>query len=117
QQQILELLPKTSSGDHTAPAALALHHAAETDTAESYSKQHPFSAELLENICLSHTERELPFHHLELLVDVDGFALTPGDAVGVMPQNPPALVAAVLNASGLSGDEAVLVNDIAVPLV
>lgn len=122
-QQVVELLPRSQAGAANGNLAqysfaiAAPKVAARGENTKSYSKQHPLRAEVLDNICLSHKHRELPIHHLELLLDAQDFALEPGDAVGIMPHNPPALVAAVLDACGLSGDQAILFNGSAMPLV
>ncbi len=114
-QQVVTTLAHAAGDQHTQPVVIA--NPSNNALAAAHTKQNPLRVEVLENICLSHRQRSLPIHHLELLLDVDNFPLAPGDAVGVMPHNPPALVAAVLDACGLSGEEAVLLNDHAMPLV
>src|SRR5690606_21212813 len=84
---------------------------------QAYSKQQPLRVEVLENICLSDVSRHCPIHHLELALDVADFPVAPGDAVGVLTDNPPALVATILDAVGLSGEQAVVLNGNAMPLV
>ena len=82
-----------------------------------YNKRHPLVAEVLTNQNLSHPDRVAPIHHLELALDDDNFRLEPGDAVGVMVDNPPELVAMVLDGTGLSGEQAVTQGEQALPLV
>ena len=114
-QQVLAALPAAADA---APAMLAASVAtAPASIGPGYSKQNPLAVEVLENICLSNASRATPVHHLELLLDQPDFLLEPGDAVGVLPHNPPALVAAVLDATGLAGDQAVMVSNRAMPLV
>ncbi len=113
-QQVLSALPDSSA--QAAPAASVINLPTAT-ARNTYSKQNPLTIEVLENICLSNESRESPVHHLELLLDQPDFLLEPGDAVGVLPHNPPALVAAVLDATGLAGDQAVMLNNRALPLV
>lgn len=86
-------------------------------SSKTYSKQQPLEVEVLGNVRLSAASRRSPLHHLELALDVDDFALEPGDAVGVLVNNPPALVAFVLNATGLSGEQPVSMDGKAMPLV
>src|SRR5699024_6352933 len=62
-------------------------------------------------------DRHAALHHLELALDVTDLDLHPGDAVGVLASNPPHLVAAVLDAACLSGEQAVTVGGEAMPLV
>ncbi|MEG3194146.1 assimilatory sulfite reductase (NADPH) flavoprotein subunit, partial [Lysobacter sp. D1-1-M9] len=45
--------------------------------------------------------------HLELSLEGSGLSYEPGDALGVWPENPPALVEALLAALGLEGDTVV----------
>ena len=88
-----------------------------TDTTPAYSKKHPLSVEVLENLNLSHPQRTSPIHHLELALETPDFTLAPGDAVGVLADNPPALVAAVLDACHLSGEAPVTLQGESMPLV
>ncbi|MBM7333415.1 MAG: sulfite reductase flavoprotein subunit alpha [Alcanivorax sp.] len=83
----------------------------------AYDKQTPLETEVLVNQCLSASDRASPIHHLELALDVADFPAAPGDAVGILADNPPELVAAVLDASGLSAEQPVTVDGQARPLV
>lgn len=86
--------------------------------AASWSHERPFPAEVLANQSLSGREfRGTGFRrygtvdkdvrHLELSLDGSGLAYEPGDALGIRHRNPEALVAPVLEATGLDGDAAV----------
>ncbi len=97
------------------PFASAEVAAVPTRTAPTRSN--PVELEVLENICLTAPSRRAAVHHLSLLVENGDLQLQPGDAVGVLPHNPPELVAAVLDVSGLPGDDAVVVDEQAMPLV
>ncbi|MFM9272184.1 sulfite reductase flavoprotein subunit alpha [Halomonas elongata] len=107
--QVLTVLPRQADVQPAASAATAPPRAA-------YSKTHPLTVEVIDNIRLSAEHRHAPIHHLELTLD-EPLALEPGDAVGILADNPPSLVAALLNATGLSGDEPVTVDSQAMPLV
>lgn len=111
---VLQALPNhgASATAQTTPAP-----AAAASAAALYSKRQPLTVEVLDNIRLSAPHRRDPIHHLELALDAPGFPLSPGDAVGVLADNPPALVAAVLDATGLSGEQPVTVEGAAMPLV
>src|SRR5690606_11857475 len=118
--QVLAALPSPAAAVEASVAALIsapLSNSALTTDLKTYNKQNTLLTEVLTNICLSDSTRSHPVHHLELLLDVEGFQLEPGDAVGIVPHNPPELVAAVLDASGLSGDEAIMLDGKALPLV
>lgn len=109
---VLELLPKE---DTTSMASASQ----EPQTAKTplYSKQHPLTVEVLENLNLSATSRRTPIHHLELALEAPDFPIAPGDAVGILADNPPEQVAAVLDACGLSGDAPVTIDKQSLPLV
>ncbi|WP_295040773.1 assimilatory sulfite reductase (NADPH) flavoprotein subunit [Salinicola sp.] len=70
--------------------------AAETDAAQgaqpSYSKKHPFMAEVLTRQPLNGRGSDKQTLHLELSLEDSGLEYLPGDAVGVVPQNDPAHV-------------------------
>jgi sulfite reductase (NADPH) flavoprotein alpha-component len=86
--------------------------------ASAYSARHPFSAELLSRQLISGRDFKGPayahygaadkrVHHLELSLEGSGLHYEPGDALGIVHRNPPALVEAVLDATGLDGATAV----------
>jgi sulfite reductase (NADPH) flavoprotein alpha-component len=90
-----------------APAATAAP--ANENTVPAFSKNHPCIATVLDSICLSHPSRHEKIWHLELEAD-ERIELQPGDAVGVLPHNSPALVQAIINGAGLDPDRQVLSN-------
>lgn len=71
-----------------------------------YSAENPVEAEIGDLINLNGTGSSRETWHVELAVDAPGFVYKPGDAIGVLPENDPELVAALLDAVGLSGDGA-----------
>ena len=109
--RLVEKLPKREST--TAPAAST----SATKRGPVYDKRHPLEAEVLVNQCLTAPDRTSPIHHLELALEAPDFAVAPGDAVGVLADNPPELIAAVLDATGLSGEQPVTVDGAPQPLV
>lgn len=84
---------------------------------EAPTRNNPLSVEVLENIRLTNKKRAKAIHHLELLIEPGSLSLEPGDAVGVLPHNPPELVAAIMDIGGFAGDEPIVINQHAVPLV
>lgn len=111
-EQLIEKLP--SNGGQTFPAAAK---PGALSSFEGYSKTCPLITEVLVNQRLSASCRRAPIHHLELVLDDPAFAVEAGDAVGILPDNPPRQVSAVLDALGLSGEEAVAIREQAQPLV
>jgi sulfite reductase (NADPH) flavoprotein alpha-component len=74
--------------------------------ASAYSRARPFEAEITERIKLSGSRSSSETWHLELSLAGSGMTYEPGDSLGFLPRNDPALVDAVLAASGLAGDAA-----------
>lgn len=81
-----------------------------------YSKDNPLTVSVLDNIRCSSAERSDPIHHLELALEAGDFKLSPGDAVGVLAKNPPALVNAIIDAARLPAGQTVSINHRSIPL-
>ncbi|WP_421705883.1 diflavin oxidoreductase [Alloalcanivorax xenomutans] len=109
--RLLEMLPRaeTQSVRTAAPEPAT--------RAPGYDKHNPLTVEVLVNQNLSAANRAQPIHHLELALDQVIPDLLPGDAVGILADNPPELVAAVLDACDLSGEQPVTLDGDAQPLV
>jgi sulfite reductase (NADPH) flavoprotein alpha-component len=78
--------------------------------ATAHDKRNPFEARIIENIPIVGRDSSKQTRHIEL--DIAGSRLTyePGDALGVVVRNDPEVVAALLDATGLSGDSALTVK-------
>ena len=74
--------------------------------ASPYTRARPFVAEITERIKLSSSRSSSETYHLELSLEGADIAYEPGDSLGFLSVNDPALVDAVLRAAGLSGDAA-----------
>lgn len=85
-----------------------LHPVPRTPT---YSRTHPFQAELLLNQPIVGRGSVKDIRHIELSLEGSGLHYEPGDALGIWPTQDPALVQAVLQATGLNGEEAVALGD------
>ncbi|WP_152394578.1 assimilatory sulfite reductase (NADPH) flavoprotein subunit [Paenibacillus guangzhouensis] len=57
-----------------------------------YSRNNPYMAEVLENLDLNGRGSDRETRHVEISLEDSGLTYSPGDAVGVYPQNDPALV-------------------------
>lgn len=90
------------SATRTAPAA---------STQSSYNRRNPFPAPVLENLVLNGRGSNKDTRHIELSLEDSGLTYQPGDAVGVYPQNPPQLVASLIEQCGLDPDERVSLGD------
>jgi sulfite reductase (NADPH) flavoprotein alpha-component len=71
-----------------------------------YSKANPFAAEIIESINLNGSRSTKQTIHLELSLEGSGLMYEPGDSLGIVPDNDPEMVEAVLRAVGLDGDRA-----------
>src|SRR6185312_11339200 len=72
-----------------------------------YTRNDPFISTVTVNDLLTSAGSEKETRHIELTLD-EGMAYTPGDAVGIVPENRVEAVADVLAALGFRGDERVL---------
>ena len=77
----------------------------------AFDKSNPFPAELLVNQKITGGNSSKDVRHIELSLEGSGLRYEPGDALAVVVQNPPQLVAEVLQELALDGDEIVSVRD------
>ena len=75
--------------------------------AQPWSRQNPFSAEVIANIRLTGGDPAKRVHHLEFSLEDSGMTFAPGDSLGVWPQNPDWMVAETLDTLGATGDDLV----------
>ncbi|WP_428483861.1 diflavin oxidoreductase [Rhodopila sp.] len=68
------------------------------------TRARPFEAEITEHVRLSGSRSTSRTYHVALSLEGSAIAYEPGDSLGVLPSNDPALADAVLAAAGLSGD-------------
>lgn len=94
-----------------AAAGVAINGAAASATAvaapSSYSKRNPFPAAILENHALTGRGSTKETRHIELSLEGSGLSYQPGDALGIVAQNAPGVVDALLEETGLTGSETV----------
>lgn len=74
--------------------------------AESASRAQPFEAEITEKVNLNSGRSTTRTFHVALALAGSGILYEPGDSLGILPQNDPALVEEILNTTGLGGDAA-----------
>ncbi len=83
-------------------------------TGAQHDKRHPYQAEVLENIVLNGRGADKETRHIEFAVP--GLAYEPGDALGVLACNDPALVQELLSTLELPTDAPVQAGDALRPL-
>jgi sulfite reductase (NADPH) flavoprotein alpha-component len=97
---------QSSAGFQPASASAPLV-TSEPDQKPAYSKQNPYPAPVLTVRNLNAPGSAKEVNHVEFDLTGSGLAYEVGDALGVIPQNCPDLVAAVIQALGCDGEEAV----------
>src|ERR1700712_2818693 len=75
--------------------------------ASKYTRNNPYQSKVLVNELLTAEGSEKETRHVELSLE-DGMTYTPGDAVGILPENPREVVDEMLQALGFTGSERVL---------
>lgn len=75
-----------------------------------YTAENPVEAEITALINLNGTGSSRETWHVELATDAPGFAYKPGDAIGVVPENDPALAADLLSEVGLGTDASLVLK-------
>ncbi|KQW21419.1 sulfite reductase [NADPH] flavoprotein alpha-component [Afipia sp. Root123D2] len=81
-----------------------------TSAPATFDKKTPFQAEVIDNIVLTGRGSTKETRHIELSLAESGLTYQPGDALGVVPRNDPALVASLLERLSLSTDAPVTVK-------
>ncbi|SFS12926.1 sulfite reductase (NADPH) flavoprotein alpha-component [Dyella sp. OK004] len=81
-----------------------------------HSREQPFEATVLANQRIVSRDSEREVRHLELSLEGSGLDYAPGDALGVWPQNPSALVRQWLEVLRLDGDTEVSHEGRSLPL-
>src|SRR5690606_12266318 len=89
------------------PAPAIAHQPSSIPHETGYSKKNPFPAPLLTVRNLNAPGSAKEVNHVEFSLDGSGLTYEAGDALAVIPQNCPELVAAILTALGSDGEEAV----------
>jgi sulfite reductase (NADPH) flavoprotein alpha-component len=100
----------------SAPASVVTIPHAAAAAVSTFDKRNPFSATVTDNLPLTGRGSSKETRHIELSLEGAGLSFQPGDALGVMPRNDPALVEALLAALETSPEAAVSVADRTLPL-
>jgi sulfite reductase (NADPH) flavoprotein alpha-component len=77
-------------------------------TSPAFSRANPFPARLITNRKLNASGSAKDTRHFEVSLEGSGLSYEVGDALGVMPQNCPALVDEIIRALGCDGEEGVI---------
>ena len=82
----------------------------------AHTRDNPFHAELLANQRITAPGGSKDVRHIELSIEGSGLSYEPGDALGLWPRNPDALVEQLLQATALDGGESVTHGGDTLPL-
>jgi sulfite reductase (NADPH) flavoprotein alpha-component len=103
-----KLAPAGRALPSVTPSAVPVQNGVPVSAA--FDKKHPFQAAVIENIVLTGRGSTKETRHIELSLADSGLTYLPGDALGVMPRNDPALVAVLLERLALPADAPVTVK-------
>jgi sulfite reductase (NADPH) flavoprotein alpha-component len=76
-----------------------------------YTRKKPFPATVLDKVKITGRDSDKEVYHVELSLDGSGITYEPGDSVGILANNPPALVNAIISKTGFSGAEEIKLKD------
>jgi sulfite reductase (NADPH) flavoprotein alpha-component len=76
----------------------------------AFSRSNPFQAKVLKNVKLNGVGSRKETRHIELSLSSSGLSYVPGDAIGVIPQNDPELVASLLEEMKWDEETPVIIN-------
>ena len=76
----------------------------------AYSRENPFTATIIANIKLNDGNSSRDTRHLELSLEGSGMTFAPGDSLGVLPKNPPELVARIIALLKADADSQITIN-------
>jgi sulfite reductase (NADPH) flavoprotein alpha-component len=94
--------PAASAQMTSAPAMAAAPQAGVNGSA--YGKRNPFTATVIENIVLAGRGSTKETRHIEISLADSGLLYEPGDALGIVSRNDPAMVEALLGSLDMAGD-------------
>jgi sulfite reductase (NADPH) flavoprotein alpha-component len=77
----------------------------QAETPISYSRKNPFEATILDKVRITGRDSDKEVYHLEISLEESGINYKPGDSLGIIAQNPEALVTQILSALNDEGSE------------
>jgi sulfite reductase (NADPH) flavoprotein alpha-component len=82
-----------------------------TDEAIQYSRKKPFVGTVIDKVKITGRDSDKEVYHVEISLEGSGIKYEPGDSVGILANNPPTLVEAILKQTKLGGNDLVLIKD------
>ena len=99
-----ELAPKESGATATVVHVDFKGGAQVSDDEPLYTAENPLQGEIAQLVDLNGTGSTRETWHVEITADGPGFTYLPGDSIGILPDNDPALALALAEATGLGAD-------------
>ncbi len=78
---------------------------------EVYTRKNPFKATVIDKVKITGRTSDKEVYHVELSLEGSGMTYEPGDSIGILANNPPELVEAILKQGHFSGNEEVKIKD------
>jgi sulfite reductase (NADPH) flavoprotein alpha-component len=110
----LELLAPASPS--ASVPAQAVGNIAPLGDASAFGKKNPFAATVIDNFVLTGSGSSKETRHIELSLAGSGLTFEPGDALGMMPRNDPALAEALLGTLSLDANAPLAIKERAMTL-
>lgn len=88
-------------------SSVSVVSSSEQVTTNQYSRKKPFRAAVLDKVKITGRDSDKEVYHVEISLEGSGITYEPGDAVGILANNPPALVDAILQEFKLDGAKSV----------
>ena len=104
---IVDIVAKVQSLSGSAVQKAVATQSVLTSSAPVWTKENPFTAELLVNQKITGRRSQKDVRHVEISLEGSGLTYKPGDALGIWFSNDTALVQEVLNLTGANGDAVV----------
>jgi sulfite reductase (NADPH) flavoprotein alpha-component len=76
-----------------------------------YTRKKPFLATVLDKVKITGRDSDKEVYHVELSLEGSGITYEPGDSVGILANNPPALVDSIISKTGFSGTEEIKLKE------
>ena len=76
-----------------------------------YTRKKPFVGTVVDKVKITGRDSDKEVYHVEISLEGSGINYEPGDSVGILANNPPALVEAILKQANLDGSETVRIKD------
>ena len=110
-EALARLVRERNPGAQGPAVVLDSFAASEAKLQAIFDKRNPFHASIIENIVLTGRGSSKETRHIEFSLTGSGLAFEPGDALGVVPRNDPALVETILKSLALAATAPLVLKD------